>query len=179
MTDGLCAACGRAIDEAARLCPFCGANPRTGEKADTQQFLREIFGKAETPGGGVVGFARQRQGIVVAISGLAGFLLLAGLHHLVTMRNATAVNDSPAIPLTEITDVARAQQVPVTMPELDFQYDGRPRALRTYIVEPGAVEPPPAAETKSANAAAAPAALLPATASPLRPAVPNLSKAPQ
>ena len=34
------------------------------------------------------------------------FLVLAGLHQFVTARNASAVTDAPAVPLTEITDLA-------------------------------------------------------------------------
>ena len=32
----VCAACRRSIDAAAKLCPYCGANPVTGERIDTQ-----------------------------------------------------------------------------------------------------------------------------------------------
>lgn len=172
MTDGSCAACGRTIDESARLCPFCGANPQTGERVDTEQLLQEVFGKPQETKRGVVEFARQRQGVVVAISALVVLLLIGGLHQLATMRNATAVNDSPAIPLSELTDVANstAQQA-VPMPDLDFQYDGRPRAMRTYVVEPGAIAPaPPASPASAATATPSPAAgsrtMPPRTAAP-------------
>lgn len=90
-------------------------------------------------------FARQRQGIVVAVSVAVAFLVLAGLHQFVTMRNASVATDSPAVPLTEITDVAnqKSDATPVPMPELDFPYDGRPQTMRTFIVERGAVAPAP------------------------------------
>ena len=54
---------------------------------------------------------------------------MAGIHQFVTMRNANAVSDPPAVPLTEITDVTkkREEMTPVPMPELDFQYDGTPQ----------------------------------------------------
>lgn len=126
---------------------------------DTQAILQEVFHPREVSAGeSVMEFARQRQGIVVAVSLLVAFLALAGLHQFVTMRNAKAVTGSPAVPLTEITDVAKQQNeaAPVPMPELDFPYEGRPQAMRTFIVEPGAVAPTPAAAIPM-GAAAAPA----------------------
>jgi len=150
-SNGNCANCGRAIDVAAKLCPYCGAVPATGEKVlDTQAVLQEVFHPREvSTSESVLEFARQRQGIVIAVSLLAGFLVLAGLHQFVKMRNASAVTDSPAVPLTEITDMANQQKAttPAPMPELDFPYDGRPQMMRTFIVERGAVAPapPPAA----------------------------------
>ena len=39
------------------------------------------------------------------------------------------------------------------MPELQFQYDGNPKAMRTYIVEPGAVPPSVGPAPSPANAA--------------------------
>lgn len=126
---------------------------------DTQAILQEVFHPREvSTGESVMEFARQRQGIVVAVSLLAAFLLLAGLHQFVTMRNARAVTGSPAVPLTEITDVAKQQNeaAPVPMPELDFPYEGRPQALRTFIVEPGAVAPAAATAPLMGAAAARP-----------------------
>ena len=32
MSESVCTACGHHIDPSARLCPYCGADPRTGEK---------------------------------------------------------------------------------------------------------------------------------------------------
>ena len=145
MTKGACAACGRTIDAAAKLCPYCGANPATGERIDTQAILQEIFRpRSMTTSESVLEYARQRQGVVITISAIVAFLLLAGIHQFVRMRNASAVSDAPAVPLTEITDVAKqaGENTPVAMPELNFQYDGNPRALRTFIVERGAVPPP-------------------------------------
>lgn len=144
MSSGTCAACSRAIDAAAKTCPYCGADPATGERVDTQALLQEIFHTRElSTSESVLEFARQRQGIVVAGSILVAFLVLAGLHQFATMRNASAVTDSPAVPLTEITDVPRERSAaaPVPMPELDFPFEGRPQVMRTFIVEPGAVAP--------------------------------------
>ena len=148
MSSGVCAACGRSIDAAAKLCPYCGADPVTGQRVDTQAILQEVFHPRElSTTENVLEFARQRQGIVIAVSLFVAFLVLAGLHQFVTMRNASVETGSPAVPLTEITDVAnqKSEVAPVQMPELDFPYDGRPQTMRTFIVERGAVAPAPPA----------------------------------
>jgi len=145
MSSGVCAACRRSIDAAAKLCPYCGADPASGERIDTQAILQEVFQpKNMTTSETVMEYARQRQGIVIGISIAVVFLLLALLHQFVTARNDSAVSDAPAVPLTEIADVsnqaADASQAP--LPPLDFQYEGRPQTMRTFIAEPGAVAPP-------------------------------------
>ena len=147
MSEGTCASCRRSIDAAAKLCPYCGANPATGEKIDTQSMLQEIFRpKSMTSTESVMEYARQRQGIVITVSAIVGFLLLAGIHQFVTMRNASAVSDAPAVPLTEIVDSpTQTGTKAVKMPELDFQYSGRPQAMRTFVAEKGAVAPAPPA----------------------------------
>ena len=160
MSSGVCAACGRSIDAAAKLCPNCGADPTTGERLDTQAILQEIFRpRSLTTSESVLEYARQRQGIVIAISLFLGFLILAAIHQFVIMRNANAVTDSPAVPLSEITDVTKqaAETTPIAMPELDFPYDGRPQAMRTFIVERGAVAPAPPPPPPTAPQPPAPA----------------------
>jgi hypothetical protein len=151
MSDGVCAACRRAIDASARLCPYCGANPGTGERIDTQALLQEIFRPKElTRSESVLEYARQRQGVVIGISVVILFLILAGVHQYVTARNASAVTDAPAVPLSEIADVANqpAEEKQAPLPQLEFQYEGRPQTMRTLIAEPGAVAPaPPPAQT--------------------------------
>jgi hypothetical protein len=129
---------------AAKVCPYCGANPDTGERVDTQAILQEIFQPREVSATeNVIEYARQRQGIVIAGSIFVLFLLLAGLHQYVTARNNSEVSGAPAIPLTELTDVTRREDTaPVKMPEIEFQYDGRPQSMRTFIAERGAVPPP-------------------------------------
>ena len=144
MSRGTCAACRRTIDASAKLCPYCGADPVTGERLDTQAMLQEVFRPREvTATDSVIEYARQRQGVVIAISAFVAIVILAALHQFATMRNATAVTDSPAVPLSEVTDLTKKAEetTPVAMPKLDFQYDGRPQAMRTYIVEAGAVNP--------------------------------------
>ncbi|MFP5245824.1 MAG: hypothetical protein ACLGH0_03945 [Thermoanaerobaculia bacterium] len=152
----VCAACNRAIDASAKTCPYCGANPATGERLDTQALLQEIFRpKTMTTSESVLEYARQRQGIVIAVSVFVAFLIIGGLHQFATMRNSNAVSDSPAVPLSEITDVTKKadETTPIPMPELNFQYDGKPQAMRTYVVEPGAVAPAPPPQPGAAPAA--------------------------
>jgi hypothetical protein len=186
MTDrGTCASCNRTIDAGARLCPYCGANPQTGERMDTQAILQEVFKPREiTTSASVLEYARQRQGAVIAIAAFVVFLLMAGLHQFATMRNATAVTDSPAVPLSELTDVTNKpdEAAPVPLPELDFEYGGRPAAMRTYIIERGAITPPEVIAAQQAAAAAAapkpavapvPAGARPATPAPQQPARPQ------
>jgi len=141
---GTCAACNRAIDASAKLCPYCGANPSTGERLDTQALLQEVFRPREmSTSDSVIEYARQRQGVFTAVTVFVGFLILAGIHQFVTNRNANVVNDQPAVPLTEITDVTKKSELtPVPMPKLDFQYDGKPQQMRVYVVERGAIPPP-------------------------------------
>lgn len=160
MSEAVCVACSHKIDAAARLCPYCGANPQTGEKIDTQALLRETFQTREqSTAEGVLEFARQRQGIVVLIGVVVAFLILGALHQFVTARNATAVASGPAVPLTDITDLSNqsAQGQPQPMPKLEFQYDGNAKAMRTFVVESGAVTPPEvvAAQQVAAQQAAA------------------------
>lgn len=140
-----CASCGHAVDPAAKLCLYCGANPSTGERiVDAQAMLHEVFTpKSLTRSETVIEYARQRQTAVVAIALIAGFLVLAALHQFVTVRNERDAAASTAVPLTEVTDVsARSTEAPLPLPDLDFQYDGQPRVMQTFIVEPGAVPPP-------------------------------------
>ena len=71
------------------------------------------------------------------------FLLLAGLHQYATMRNNSVVSKEPAVPLSDIADLSdQPRETQQPMPPLTFQYDGRPQAMRTFIVEPGATPPP-------------------------------------
>lgn len=174
MSNAVCAACTRSIDAAAKLCPYCGADPATGERVDTQAIIQEVFQtRTLSTSESVIEYARQRQGIVLGVSLLVAFLLLAGLHQFVTMRNANSVTAAPAVPLTEVTDVAkrRDETAPVPMPELDFPYEGRPQSMRTFIVERGAVAPAPPLPAQPAGVAGvAPRATpAPGTAAP-RPA---------
>ena len=167
MSESVCAACGHHIDPSARLCPYCGADPRTGEKViDTQAMLQEVFRPREvSTSETVIEYARQRQGIVIGVSVVVIFLALALLHGFVTARNEQTVSAAPPVPLTEITDLSNqaGADKPLPIPELDFQHDGRPQKMQTFIVEAGAVPPP---EVLAAQQAARPPAQPPAQQRP-------------
>lgn len=144
-TQGVCAACNRTIDAAAKLCPYCGANPATGERLDTQALVQEVFRPREmSTSDNVLEYARQRQGVLIAVSLFVAFLIFASVHQFITNRNANVATDLPAVPLTELTDVTKKSEelTPVPVPKLDFQYSGTPQRMRTYVVERGAVKPP-------------------------------------
>jgi hypothetical protein len=156
-----CASCRHDIDAAAKLCPYCGADPRTGQKpVDTQAMLNEMFHPRETSKSHTVfEFARQRQGVVVALAVLVAILILAGLHEYVTRRNARDVSAAAAIPLTEVTDLNNQsdENKPLPLPNLEFQFDGHPQTMRTFVVEPGAVTPPEVVAAQQATQTAQPA----------------------
>lgn len=140
-----CVACRREIDDAAKLCPYCGADPRTGLKLDTQAILQEAFKpRPTTRSASLLDFARHRQGAVVAGAVAVGFLILTGLYQFATQRNLTAVAAGSGVPITEVTDVTDQgeENKPQPMPPLEFQYDGHPQAMRTFIFEQGATPPP-------------------------------------
>ena len=146
MTKVNCAACGHQIDAAARLCPYCSSDPRTGEKlVDTQAVLQEVFRPREVSASeSVIEYARQRQGLVIGVSVMVIFLALALLHQFATRRSASAESEAPAVPLTEISDLSNqsGKEQAVAMPDLDFQYEGQPKRMQTFIVEAGAITPP-------------------------------------
>jgi hypothetical protein len=179
MSKAICVSCRHAIDAAAKICPYCGANPSTGERIDTQALMQEVFQpRTLTTSESVLEYARHRQGIVIAASLFAAFLLMAAFHQYAMMRNRTAVTAAPAVPLTEVADLsnqpADTQKVP--MPQLGLQFDGHPQTMRTFIVEPNAVTPPDvlAAQQAAAQQAAAEQAAKQAAAKPAVPAAVTL-----
>lgn len=170
MINVICAACSHEIDALAKICPYCGANPTTGEKSvESERLMQEVFQPREvTASESVMEYARQRQGVFIAVASIITFVVLGAIHQFVTRRNATAVANTPPVPLTEITDLANRtdETKPVPMPELKFQYEGRADAMRTFIVEPGAVTPPEVIAARQAAAAAAAAERAVATRPP-------------
>lgn len=142
-----CASCHASIDAAAKLCVFCGADPQTGSRRDPTPLLEKEFSRRDeiTQSEKVLDFFRKRQGIVVGLVVAAVFLLAFGLHQFITVRNSRVVADEPPKPLTEVADLSR-QSEPSSeqpLPSLEFQYDGNPQAMRTFVIERGAVPPPP------------------------------------
>lgn len=184
MSKVTCAACRREIDSAAKTCPYCGSDPATGQKVvDSSALLQEMFTpRRMSASESVLEYARDRQGIVIGVSAVVLFLVLAALHQFVTARNQNAVSASAAVPLTEVTDLSNqpADPKPENMPELQFQYDGHPQSMRNFIVESGAVKPPEvvAEEQAAAQAAAAAAAAEQQAAAP-KTAAPAPAVAPQ
>ena len=140
----LCAACKHSIDDQARLCPYCGADPATGEKVDTQAVIEQVFHpKNLSTTDAVFDYARRRQGVVIAVAAALAFLILAALDSFITARN-TAASTGPAISLSEIADAANEKdETQMPMPPLTYQFDGRAQTMRTFIAEPGAIAPPP------------------------------------
>ena len=178
MTEAVCTACGHHIDPAAKLCPYCTADPRTGEKAvDTAAILQEVFQPREiSTSESVLEYARQRQGIVIGISVIVVFLGLALLHQFVTRRSNATASAAPAVPLTDVTDLSNqpAATAEVPLPELDFQQEGRPDRMQTFIVEAGAVPPPEVvAAQQAAQQAAQPPPPQPGTPPPAQPRPPS------
>ena len=156
MSKVTCVACKHQIDEAAKICPYCGADPVTCHKIDTQAILQEVFQPRRlSTSESIVEYARHRQGLFIGATVVAAFLILAALHQLVTMRNNSAVSADPAVPLTEVADLSQPEEKPVPMPELKFQYDGQPKKMRTFVVEPGAVTPPEVIAAQQAAVVAA------------------------
>jgi cell division septation protein DedD len=141
-----CASCRHEIDATAKICPYCGSDPATGQKiVDTTALLEEMFKPRHLSASeNILEYARHRQGVVIAVSAAVLFLVLAALHQFVTMRNDREVSAAPAVPLTEITDVSTQadETKALPMPELQFQYEGRPQAMRSFVMESGAVTPP-------------------------------------
>ena len=184
MNNVACAACRHEIDPAAKVCPYCGSDPATGQKVvDTSALLEEMFTPRRISASeSVLEYARHRQGIVIGVSAVVLFLVLAALHQFVTVRNQNAVSAAAAVPLTEVADLTNqpADPKPENMPELQFQYDGHPQSMRNFIVESGAVKPPEivAEEQAAAQAAAAAAAAKQEAATP-KTAAPAPAVAPQ
>jgi hypothetical protein len=152
----VCAACHHTIDDAAKICPYCGSDPRTGEKiVDTQALLQEVFHPRQMSATeGVLQYARQRQGIVITFAVILVMVALSGFHQFVLRRNRTVVSE--AVPLTDVADLSSQpdETRALPMPELKFQFDGNPKTMRSFIIEPGAVAPaaPPAVPPPAAAA---------------------------
>jgi hypothetical protein len=166
-----CASCGHRIDSSARLCPFCGADPETGRKADTSRILEKHFPpRPDLPAHErALEFLRARQGIVLTVLVLGAALLAIGLHQMITRRTLAQSNAAAGVPLTELADISRRPQEPpvVPMPELEFTGEGDPRRVRTLLLEPGAVAPP----TPTPSPLASPGLPAREAAAPARPAV--------
>lgn len=149
-TEKTCVACRRAIDPAARLCPFCGANPETGQRMDVKRIVESHF--PPPPPLSVVErtlqFFRTRQAVSVSLIVAVGVALLLVAHQWIQQRNRSAVAPTPGVTLTEIADLSRRieDRSPQPLPELEFQLEGDAKKMQTFVLEPGAIAPPPDAE---------------------------------
>jgi hypothetical protein len=153
-----CVSCGHEIDAAAKVCAFCGSEPRSGEKiVDAEAMLREVFHTGEPrPSHGLLDLARQRQGMVVIAAAVIAALLLGGVWSFVSRRNDNDVSANSAVPLAEVAEVSpQDEEAQQPMPEMVYQYDGHPQTMRTYVLEPGAVAPASQAPAQSTGATAA------------------------
>src|SRR5260370_34918923 len=92
----VCAGCHHTIDDAAKICPYCGSDPHTGEKiVDTQALLQKVFHPRKMSAAeGVLQYARQRQGIVITFAGLPGMAARSGFHPFVLRPNAPCVPEA-------------------------------------------------------------------------------------
>jgi hypothetical protein len=146
MNKKACTSCSRQIDEWAKLCPYCGANPETGEKFDATPIVQAHFPPRAEMGWSekFLSFFRARQGVVVTVVLIGAVVILSALHQFVVSRNETEVRDVPAIALTEAADLAgKSRPTEAPLPEVTFTFDGNPQTMQTFLVEPGAVAPAP------------------------------------
>lgn len=169
-----CVSCSRAIDEHARICPFCGADPETGRKLDVKPLIESHFPPPPelTATERIAEFFRTHQMATVAVLVLVGVLALIGAHQWIQQRNENAVAPTPGVTLTEIADLARQteERVELPLPELPFEGDGDPSRIRTFVLEPGAIAPPPEPAPGQTQPAANPNQAAPGPAAPARPA---------
>ena len=146
-----CVACRHEIDAAARICPYCGADPESGRRFDPGPLLQRHFPmKDPAPRARVSEFLRQRQGLVVSAVIVLVFLLVGAAHQMVTRRNLALESSAPAVPLTDLADLNQAtQQKDLPIPELEFSWTGNPETMDVLLVEPGAVAPAPSPDATS------------------------------
>lgn len=145
-TERTCVACRRGIDAAARLCPFCGADPESGARMDVKPIIESHFPPPPeiSPLERVAHFFRTRQTLSLALLILAGAALLALAHQWIQQRNRIAVAPTPGVTLTEVADLSRQfeERKPVPVPELEFPWEGDAKRMQTFVLEPGAIAPP-------------------------------------
>lgn len=145
-----CVACGHEIDAAARLCPYCGADPETGKRFDPKPILERHFPARDlSRSTRAREFFRERQALVVTGIIIGVFLLIGAAHQFASRRAASADPNVPPVPLAELAslnDEAEREELPI--PELEFSWTGRPESMKVMLIEPGAVPPPPEEQAK-------------------------------
>lgn len=138
-----CAACDHMVDPQARACPYCSADPRSGEKHRPAVPVDDLLSrkKEESALRRAMHAIRSSESLLLPLSVGIGVLLLIALSTWVT-RHQSATTDVPAIPLSEVTSVQRTdQEAPMDLPDLQFQFDGNPSSMESLILEEGAVSP--------------------------------------
>jgi hypothetical protein len=140
-----CRSCQRSIDANAKVCPYCDAEPDSGQRSDSREAVETLFPPKREASfvERIVNTLRARQGIIVVAIVLGAFALLFAAHQFITARNEGLTAQIPAVPLTEVTDLSRQTPEEIPLPELEYFIEGSARTMRTYLVEPGAVRPHP------------------------------------
>lgn len=144
-----CRSCGRLVDPHARICLYCGADPRTGETDQTHPPLEKLITPKpdETFVERIKNSLRARGGFVMLISIVVGIVLLIVISTWVNQQQTETATDVPPVPLTEVSDLRAAtedeESVEVEIPELGFEFDGEASNMETFILEEGEVQPPP------------------------------------
>jgi hypothetical protein len=137
-----CAACDRLVDPQARACPYCSADPRTGEKLLPAVPVEDLLSrkKEESALRRALNAIRSSESLLLPLSVGLGVLLLIALSTWVTRQSAAT--DVPAIPLSEVTSVQQTEQeAPMDLPDLQFQFDGNPSSMESLLLEEGAISP--------------------------------------
>lgn len=152
-----CRACGHRVDPHARICPYCAANPHTGETDRSRPEIEELIPpKPEmSTVERISNVIRSRSGSFLAASIILGVALLIIVSTVVNERQR-AVADVPPVPLTEVTDLSATREGDagqIELPELDFQFDGDASRMETFILEEGAVAPQTEEEASDGNEA--------------------------
>lgn len=176
LSEKTCVACRRTIDEIARTCPFCGSDPETGKKIDVKPLIESHFPPPPELSAHerVAEFLRTRQTVSVAIFVLVAVGALVAAHRWIQQRNETAVAPTPGVTLTEIADLSRQveEREPLPLPELPFDGDGDPKRMQTFVLEPGAIAPPPEPTEQPTSSAASPTSPSAPGGAPSQPARP-------
>lgn len=137
-----CPRCGRKIDQAARVCPFCGADTESGAVVDEEerQVVEEVFGGDRDEDHPLLIFYRKNQQIILILGLLVAIGALLGV---TAMMSGSGEREVQAVPLSELTtppDQERAGEAP-EMPEPEFTVPGNAETFETFLTEEGAVAP--------------------------------------
>lgn len=140
-----CSACGRLVDPHARVCPYCAADPHSGQRVSSRPEIEELIPRrpVESTTEKVLTTIRSRSGVVLTISITLGVVLLLIASNWVDQRQRTTAANVPSIPLTEITDLSATteDERELELPDLEFGFYGNPSTMETFVLEQGAEQP--------------------------------------